>query len=84
MNREWLVDYILAIVKTINLRSAEGAAEDLIAEFLGKEFASVFVHELHAYLRSPFMRIRDYDGWAQYEMDIPSEIAEADVGGIDQ
>ncbi|KAK6537941.1 hypothetical protein TWF694_010837 [Orbilia ellipsospora] len=70
-SREWLVEYILAIVKTVELKGAEGRAEELVGEFLGKEFAGVFVHELHAFLRSPFLRVRDFDGWAQYGVEVP-------------
>ncbi|EPS44635.1 hypothetical protein H072_1389 [Dactylellina haptotyla CBS 200.50] len=79
-NREWLVEYIIAIVKTVNLKGAEGKAEDLLEEFLGREFAGVFIHELNAFLKSPFVRVRDFDGWAQYEMDIPADVGEVDLG----
>ncbi|KAJ6264659.1 hypothetical protein Dda_0808 [Drechslerella dactyloides] len=70
-NREWLVEYVMAVVKSVALRDAEGRAEELLAEFLGREFAGVFVHELHAFLRSPFSRVRDYDAWAQYAVEVP-------------
>ncbi|KAF3907198.1 hypothetical protein ABW21_db0209461 [Orbilia brochopaga] len=70
-NREWLVEYVIAVVKTMQLRDAEGRAEELLAEFLGREFAGVFVHELHAFLKSPFVRVRDYDAWAQYAVEVP-------------
>ncbi|KAF3934327.1 hypothetical protein ABW19_dt0209230 [Dactylella cylindrospora] len=73
-NREWLVEYIVAIIKTVNLRGAEGKAEDLLEEFLGREFAGVFVHELNAFLKSPFLRVRDYDNWAQYQVEIPTDL----------
>ncbi|KAK6349885.1 hypothetical protein TWF696_006145 [Orbilia brochopaga] len=71
-NREWLVEYVIAVVKSMPLRDAEGRAEELLAEFLGREFAGVFVHELHAFLKSPFVRVRDYDAWAQYAMEVPA------------
>ncbi|EWC45561.1 hypothetical protein DRE_05419 [Drechslerella stenobrocha 248] len=72
-SREWLVEYVVAVVKSMQLRGPDGRAEELLAEFLGREFAGVFVHELHAYLRSPFVRIRDYDAWAQYAMTVEGE-----------
>lgn len=78
-NREWLLEYVVAIVKSINLRSAEGSAEELLEEFLGKDYAGVFVHELNAYLKSPFVRVRDYDSWAQYTIPIPKELDRKDM-----
>ncbi|KAF3906414.1 hypothetical protein ABW20_dc0105153 [Dactylellina cionopaga] len=80
-NREWLVEYVVAIVKTVGLRGAEGKAEDLMEEFLGREFAGVFIHELNAFLKSPFVRVRDYDAWAQYGVAIPEEVGELNLGG---
>jgi len=42
-NREWLLEYLLAVVKSMNLKAADGSAEKLVEEFIGKEFAGVFV-----------------------------------------
>ncbi|KAK6363075.1 hypothetical protein TWF730_000520 [Orbilia blumenaviensis] len=78
-NREWLVEYIVGILKTVQLKDASGKAEDLIEEFLGREFASVFLHELDAFLRSPFGRIRDWDRWAKYAMEIPKDLGEVQL-----
>ncbi|KAK6516583.1 hypothetical protein TWF506_006486 [Arthrobotrys conoides] len=78
-NREWLVEYIVGILKTVRLKDASGKAEDLIEEFLGREFAGVFLHELDAFLRSPFGRVREWDRWAKYEMEIPKDLGEVQL-----
>ncbi|KAK6357279.1 hypothetical protein TWF718_001598 [Orbilia javanica] len=80
-NREWLVEYIVGILKTVRLKDASGRAEDLVEEFLGREFAGVFLHELDAFLRSPFGRIREWDRWAKYEMEIPKGLGEVQLDG---
>ncbi|KAK6509306.1 hypothetical protein TWF481_004062 [Arthrobotrys musiformis] len=78
-NREWLVEYIVGILKTVRLKHASGKAEDLVEEFLGSEFAGVFLHELDAFLRSPFERVRDWDRWAKYTMKIPEDLGEVQL-----
>ncbi|KAF3107768.1 hypothetical protein TWF706_002586 [Orbilia oligospora] len=78
-NREWLVEYIVGILKTVRLKDASGKAEDLIEEFLGREFAGVFLHELDAFLRSPFGRVREWDRWAKYEVEIPKDLEEVQL-----
>lgn len=50
-NSEFLIEYILAILKTIDIKSSTGAAEDMLTEFLGRENSRTFLHELHAFLR---------------------------------
>ncbi|TGZ81172.1 hypothetical protein EX30DRAFT_371539 [Ascodesmis nigricans] len=50
-NSEFILEYILAILKTIDIRSSTGAAEDMLTEFLGRDNAKIFIHELHEFLR---------------------------------
>ncbi|KAK6536303.1 hypothetical protein TWF281_000543 [Arthrobotrys megalospora] len=78
-NREWLVEYIVGILKTVRLKDASGRAEDLVEEFLGREFAGVFLHELDAFLRSPFGRVREWDRWAKYAVEIPKDLGEVQL-----
>lgn len=61
-----MLEYAIAILKSVDLKSASGAAEDMLAEFLGRRNAGVFVHEVNAFLRSPYERVEDFDRWAQY------------------
>ncbi|CUS10390.1 unnamed protein product [Tuber aestivum] len=75
-NAEFVLEYVIAILKSVDLKSASGAAEDMLAEFLGRRNAGVFVHEVNAFLRSPYERAEEFDRWAQY----PS--VEKGVGGF--
>lgn len=77
-DREYVLEYVTAILKCIDLRGAEGAAEEMIADFVGRENAQVLVHELYAWVRSPFERLVQFDLFVQY-----SEVEEegADDGG---
>jgi hypothetical protein len=61
---ENILDYIIEIVKTMEIKG--GRAEELLVEHLGKENASLFLHELSSWLRSPFRSLDDWDGFVQY------------------
>ena len=65
-NREYLLEYIIAILHAIPLKGSEGQAEKLLAEYLGVGNARLFLHELEAWLRSPFERIEEWDAAVQY------------------
>lgn len=65
-NAEYLLEYIVAILKSIDLKGSAGQAEELLKEFLGKENARLFLHELEAWLRSPFESLKDWDQATQY------------------
>ncbi|KAK0937151.1 hypothetical protein LTR29_011267 [Friedmanniomyces endolithicus] len=64
--REFLVEYIIAVLKVNELKGAGGHAVDLVAEFLGVENARMLLHELEAWLRSPFCRLEAWDEHVQY------------------
>lgn len=66
-----MLEYVLGILKTIDLKSASGAAEDMLTDFLGRQNARIFLHELHAFLRSPFTNLSHFDSFAQYSRPIP-------------
>lgn len=63
---EFLLEYIVGMLKTLEIKGADGRMEDLVAEFLGRVTAKVFLHELEAWLRSPFLRLEDWDRAVQY------------------
>lgn len=65
-NAEFLLEYIIAILKTVDINGAEGQAEDILQEFLGRDNARLFLHELKAWLRSPYALLEDWDRHVQY------------------
>jgi hypothetical protein len=72
-NAEFLGEYILAIIRSIDIRGSAGQAEDLLQEFLGRENARLFLHELENWLRSPYEQLRDWDEAVQYDIQaLPS------------
>lgn len=65
-NAEFLLEYIIAILRTVDLKGPAGQAEELLREFLGRENARLFLHELQAWLRSPYTSLEDWDRHVQY------------------
>jgi regulator of sirC expression with transglutaminase-like and TPR domain len=65
-NAEFLLEYIIAILKTVDVKGSAGQAEELLTEFLGREDARLFLHELRAWLRSPYTVLEDWDRAVQY------------------
>ena len=65
-NPEYLLEWIIAILKSVNIKDSSGKAEDMLQEVLGRNNARLFLHELRAWLRSPFQRIQDWDQYVQY------------------
>ncbi|KAH8175047.1 ring finger domain-containing protein [Sarocladium implicatum] len=63
-NAEFLLEYIVAVLKSVDIMG--GRAEDLVSEFLGREHTRLFLHELRAWLRSPYERLEDWDRMVQY------------------
>ncbi|KAL7820831.1 hypothetical protein V8C26DRAFT_369677 [Trichoderma gracile] len=66
-NAEFLLEYIIAILKTVDIMGSAGQAEDMISEFLGRDNARLFLHELRSWLRSPFTKLEDWDRAVQYD-----------------
>ena len=65
-NAEFLLEYIIAILKTVNIKGSEGQAEEMLSDFLGRENGQLFLHELGAWLRSPYVSLEDWDRHVQY------------------
>jgi hypothetical protein len=65
-NAEFLLSYIISILKMVDVKASNGHAENLLAEFLGRENSRLFLHELHSWLRSPFMKLEEWDQEVQY------------------
>jgi len=78
-NAEFLLEYIVAILKTVDIQGSGGQAGDLIQEFLGRENTRLFLHEIRAWLRSPYMNLEEWDRNVQYnESTIWEEAAAPD------
>ncbi|KAL3453448.1 hypothetical protein BJX65DRAFT_263930 [Aspergillus insuetus] len=65
-NAEFLLEYVIAILRTVDIKGSAGQAEELLRDFLGRENASLFLHELQAWLRSPYTSLEDWDRNVQY------------------
>ncbi|KAJ5594199.1 uncharacterized protein N7459_000407 [Penicillium hispanicum] len=65
-NAEFLLEYVIAILRTVDLKGSAGQAEELLRDFIGRENARLFLHELLAWLRSPYVSLQDWDRHVQY------------------
>ena len=65
-NAEFLLGYIIAILKTTDIKGNNGHAEDLLKDFFGRTAARIFLHELQAWLRSPYQNLNEFDRSVQY------------------
>jgi hypothetical protein len=77
-NAEFLLNYLIAILKTVDIKGSSGQAEDMLQEFLGRENARLFLHELNAWLRSPYANPNDWDRHVQYPPKPPHDGAQDD------
>lgn len=66
-NSEFLLSYIVSILKMVDLKASNGHAENLLAEFLGRENSRLFLHELESWLRSPYTKLAEWDVNVQYK-----------------
>ncbi|KAF1946748.1 hypothetical protein EJ02DRAFT_335707 [Clathrospora elynae] len=69
-NAEFLLSYIVSILKMVDMKASNGHAENLLAEFLGRENSRLFLHELNAWLRSPYAKVEEWDRNVQYDEGI--------------
>jgi len=65
-NAEFLLEYIVAILKTVDIQGSGGQAEDMLQDFLGRDNTKLFLHEMRAWLRSPYLNLEDWDRNVQY------------------
>ena len=72
-NAEFLLEYIVAILKSVDVKGSGGQAEEMLQEFLGRENTQLFLHELRAWLRSPYTSLDDWDRAVQYSEPLPKE-----------
>jgi hypothetical protein len=50
----------------VDIKGSAGQAEELLRDFLGRDNARLFLHELLAWLRSPYASLEDWDRHVQY------------------
>lgn len=86
-NAEFLLEYIVAILKTVDIQGSSGEAEEMLKEFLGRDNTRLFLHEMRAWLRSPYTSLEDWDRHVQYNESgrakpLDGEIREATHGPI--
>ncbi|KAJ5396732.1 hypothetical protein N7509_004845 [Penicillium cosmopolitanum] len=65
-NAEFLLEYVIAILRTIDIKGSSGQAEELLRDFIGRDNARLFLHEMLAWLRSPYTSLEDWDRHVQY------------------
>jgi hypothetical protein len=65
-NTEFLLSYIVSILKMVEIKASNGHGENLLTEFLGRDNSRLFLHELQAWLRSPFTKLEEWDEDVQY------------------
>ncbi|SCO88469.1 related to RING finger domain protein [Fusarium oxysporum] len=80
-NAEFLLEYIIAILKSVDIMGSAGQAEEMISDFLGRDNTRLFLHELRAWLRSPYTKLVDWDRAVQYDVSAPSS-PRAESGGV--
>ncbi|GKT48471.1 putative RING finger protein [Colletotrichum spaethianum] len=83
-NAEFLLEYIIAILKTVDMQGSMGQAEELIQEFLGRENTRLLLHELRAWLRSPYMSLESWDRAVQYPDVVPKRRRSQSPGTADR
>jgi len=71
-NAEFLLLYIISILKTVDIKGSSGKAQELLSSYLGEENARLFLHELEAWLRSPYINLQDWDAHVQYTTPLPN------------
>lgn len=50
----------------MDIQGPRGQAIEMVKEFLGREHATLFLHELRQWLRSPHEKVEEWDRNVQY------------------
>ncbi|KAK6071926.1 RING finger domain protein [Seiridium cupressi] len=79
-NAEFLLEYIIAILKTVDIQGSQGQAEDMLQEFLGRDNTRLLLHELRSFLKSPYMSLEAWDRAVQYRSASPAKQGEDTPG----
>ncbi|KAI9713137.1 MAG: hypothetical protein M1820_001122 [Bogoriella megaspora] len=74
---EYLLEYIVAILRQMDIQGCAGQAENVIRGFLGRKYTRLFLHELKAWLRSPYETLGEWDNSIQYnDENAPAELSQ--------
>lgn len=76
---EFLLEFIVSMLKSVEMMGNLGAARDALADYLGREFARLFLHELRSWLRSPYATLGEWDRAVQYP---PLRLPSGGGGGV--
>ncbi|KAH7143677.1 hypothetical protein EDB81DRAFT_935072 [Dactylonectria macrodidyma] len=79
-NAEFLLEYIIAVLKSVDIMGSGGQAENMLAEFLGRDDTRLFLHELRAWLRSPYTKLEDWDRAVQYDESETARSSRPEIG----
>lgn len=65
---EFLTGYLSALIQLVDTQTIKGAklASNTISDYLGHANTTIFLHELRAFLKSPFETLVEYDNVVQY------------------
>ncbi|KAF3059455.1 putative RING finger protein C16G5.03 [Daldinia childiae] len=77
-NAEFLLEYIIAILKTVDIQGSQGQAEEMLKDFLGRDNTKLLLHELKNFLRSPWS-LEAWDRKVQYPTARKRPVEEGDV-----
>ncbi|KAI1483730.1 hypothetical protein F4774DRAFT_366373 [Daldinia eschscholtzii] len=77
-NAEFLLEYIIAILKTVDIQGSQGQAEEMLKDFLGRDNTKLLLHELKDFLRSPWS-LEAWDRKVQYSTTRKRPVEEEDV-----
>jgi hypothetical protein len=69
-NAEFLLSYIVSILKMVEIKASNGHGENLLTEFLGRDNSRLFLHELQTWLRSPYTKLEEWDQDVQYHEEL--------------
>jgi hypothetical protein len=64
-NAEFLLEYVVAVLRSVDIQSFE--AEEMFRDYFGQSYTRLFLHELRAWLRSPFKTLEEWDRAVQYD-----------------
>ncbi|KAK7754358.1 hypothetical protein SLS62_003651 [Diatrype stigma] len=78
-NAEFLLEYVVAILKTVDIQGSQGQAEEMLKDFLGRDNTRLLLHELKSFLRSPYS-LDVWDRKVQYPN--PKRRRPHDDGGV--
>ena len=80
---EFVLEYIVAFLKLVNIQDARGQSEALVQEYLGRDNARIFLHELKSFLRSPYSSLEEWDRQVQYN-EYHAEPSEEEISNAER